>query len=170
MVPGQRELGLVITLAILAHRKKAVDNDMPNGWRSFTVVPPVRLGRLRTPAVADRIRLPTGEGRYPGALRFHDRLQQTAERGRQRVAGEGLAGPDRAKLIRAGQDGAAVTDGVFVETKEFLAGYWIVDVQSAERAYAIVAQASAAPGPGGTRLNMPIEVREVLSGPPPDLL
>lgn len=52
------------------------------------------------------------------------------------------------------------------ETKEFLAGYWIVYVKSLERAYEIAAGASAAPGPGGAPLNMPIEVREVMSAPP----
>ncbi|MFL5350202.1 MAG: YciI family protein [Hyalangium sp.] len=86
------------------------------------------------------------------------------------VAAEGLAGPDQAKRVRAGKDGKPITDGVFPESKEFLAGYWIVDVESPERAYEIAAQASAAPGPGGAPLNMPIEVRQVLSGPPPDLL
>ena len=86
------------------------------------------------------------------------------------VAAEGLAGPDQAKLVRAGQNGKPVTDGVFPETKEFLAGYWIVDVESPERAYAIAAEASAAPGPGGGPLNMGIEVRQVMSGPPKDLL
>lgn len=85
------------------------------------------------------------------------------------VSAEGLAGPDQAKLVRAGQDGAPITDGVFPEAKEFLAGYWIVDVDSPERAYAIAAQASAAPGPGGAPLNMAIEVRQVMSGPPEDL-
>jgi hypothetical protein len=84
------------------------------------------------------------------------------------VGVQGLTGPDRAKLIRAGKDGAPITDGVFPETKEFLAGYWIVDVDSPERAYEIAAAASAAPGPGGTPLNMAIEVREVMSGPPID--
>ena len=82
------------------------------------------------------------------------------------VAAEGLAGPDQAKLVRAGADGKPVTDGVFAEAKEFLAGYWIVDVDSAERAYALAAEASAAPGPGGAPMNMPIEVRQVMSGPP----
>ena len=82
------------------------------------------------------------------------------------VAAEGLSGPDQAKRVRAGKDGRPITDGVFPEAKEFLAGYWIVDVDSAERAYAIAAQASAAPGPGGAPLNMPIEVREVMSAPP----
>ena len=82
------------------------------------------------------------------------------------VSGEGLAGPDQAKRVRAGKDGAPITDGVFPEAKEFLAGYWIVDCDTTERAYEIAARASAAPGPGGKPLNMPIEVREVMSGPP----
>jgi hypothetical protein len=59
-----------------------------------------------------------------------------------------------------------VTDGPFAEAKEFLAGYWIVDVESTEKAYEIAARASAAPGKGGVPLNMPIEVREVMSAPP----
>jgi hypothetical protein len=86
------------------------------------------------------------------------------------VSAEGLAFPDQAKLVRAGKDGMPVTDGVFPEGKEFLAGYWIVDVDTPERAYAIAARASAAPGPGGAPLNMPIEVRPVMSSPPPEML
>jgi hypothetical protein len=86
------------------------------------------------------------------------------------VGAEGLAGPDQAKLVRAGKEGKPVTDGVFPEAKEFLAGYWIVDVETPERAYEIAAEASAAPGPGGEPLNMAIEVRQVMSGPPKDLL
>lgn len=86
------------------------------------------------------------------------------------VAAEGLAFPDQARLVRADKDGTPITDGIFPESKEFLAGYWIVDVDTPERAYAIAAQASAAPGPGGAPLYMPIEVRPVLSGPPPEML
>ena len=86
------------------------------------------------------------------------------------VAADGLSFPDQAKLVRAGKDGEPITDGVFPESKEFLAGYWIVDVDSPERAYRIAAQASAAPGPGGAPLNMPIEVRPVMSGPPPEMM
>jgi hypothetical protein len=82
------------------------------------------------------------------------------------VGAEGLAGPDQAKLVRAGADGAPATDGVFPESKEFLAGFWIVDVDTPARAYAIAAEASSAPGPGGRPLNMAIEVREVMRVPP----
>ena len=82
------------------------------------------------------------------------------------VGAEGLAMPAQAKLVRASKDRRPITDGVFPESKEFLAGYWIVDVDSPDRAYQIAAEASAAPGKGGAPLNMPIEVREVMSAPP----
>ena len=83
------------------------------------------------------------------------------------VAAEGLAPPSAARVVRAGATGAPeVTDGPFAEAKEFLAGYWIVDVESAEQAYAIAARASAAPGRGGKPMNLAIEVREVMSAPP----
>jgi hypothetical protein len=82
------------------------------------------------------------------------------------VVAEGLADPRQAKVVRAGKDGAPITDGVFPEAKEFLAGYWIIEVDKPEQAYAVAARASAAPGPGGAPMNMPIEVREVMSGPP----
>ena len=83
------------------------------------------------------------------------------------VGAEGLAAPGQARIVRAGKNAAPeVTDGPFAEAKEFLAGYWIVDVETPQQAYAIAARASAAPGPGGKPMNMPIEVREVMSGPP----
>ena len=82
------------------------------------------------------------------------------------VSAEGLSWPDQAKIVRAGRDGAPITDGVFPESKEFLIGYWIVDVESPEEAYRIAARASAAPGKGGAPLNMPIEVRQIMAGPP----
>ena len=85
------------------------------------------------------------------------------------VSAEGLASPHEAKLVRAGKGGVPVTDGVFPEAKEFLAGYWIVDVDSPEQAYRIAARASAAPEPGGKPGNMPIEVQQILSGAPKEL-
>lgn len=82
------------------------------------------------------------------------------------VGAEGLAMPAQARIVRAGATAPEVTDGPFAESKEFLAGFWIVQVDTAEQAYAIAARASAAPGKGGKPLNMPIEVREVMSSAP----
>lgn len=96
-------------------------------------------------------------------MSFAQKLQASGEL----VGAEGLAGPEQAKRVRAGKDGQPITDGVFPESKEFLAGFWIVDVESPERAYAIAAEASAAPGVGGAPLQLSIEVRQVMSGPPP---
>jgi hypothetical protein len=103
-------------------------------------------------------------------IAFMQSLNKSLRESGELVSAEGLASPQEAKLVRAGKDGAPVTDGVFPESKEYLAGYWIVDVETTEQAYAIAARASAAPGPGGTIMSMPIEVRQVMSGPPKEYL
>ena len=100
---------------------------------------------------------------------MHNLNKELHKRG-ELVSAEGLAFPDQAKLVRAGKDGQPITDGVFPESKEFLAGFWIIDVDGPERAYAIASRISAAPGPGGTPLNMPIELRPIMSGPPPEMV
>jgi hypothetical protein len=79
---------------------------------------------------------------------------------------EGLTFPNEAKLVRADSSGMPITDGAFPETKEFLAGFWIVDVASPERAYAIAARISMCPGLGGAPMFMPLEVRPIGSPPP----
>lgn len=100
-------------------------------------------------------------------IRFMKRLHEDLQRAGELVSAEGLAPPGQARIVRAGSSGVPeVTDGPFAESKEFLAGYWIVDVETPEQAYAIAARASAAPGPGGTPLNLRIEVRQVMSAPP----
>jgi hypothetical protein len=82
------------------------------------------------------------------------------------VGAEGLAPPGQARIVRATKNNVpAVTDGPYPEAKEFLAGYWIVETETAERAYEIAARASSAPGPGGAPLIIPIEVRQVMSAP-----
>jgi hypothetical protein len=91
--------------------------------------------------------------------------RELVERG-EWVEVQALTPPGEARLVRARTNGEPVTDGPFPETKEFLAGFWVVDVDSPERACEIAAKASAAPGPGGAPLNMPIEVRQVMTGAP----
>jgi hypothetical protein len=97
--------------------------------------------------------------------RFNKELTDAGEL----VGAEGLAAPGEARLVRAGKNGGPpATDGVFPEAKEFLAGFWIIDVDRPERAYEIAGKVSAAPGPGGKALFIPIEVRQVMSAPPTD--
>jgi hypothetical protein len=103
-------------------------------------------------------------------IAFMRRLDEELRHSGELVFAEGLSFPNEAKLVRAGENGLPVTDGVFPESKEFLAGFWIVDVATPERAYQLAAKISAAPGPGGAPLNMPIEVRPVPGGPPPEML
>ncbi|HLV95803.1 MAG TPA: YciI family protein [Candidatus Acidoferrales bacterium] len=94
------------------------------------------------------------------------KLNQDLAASGELVSAEGLSFPDQAKRVKAANDGTPVTDGIFPESKEFLAGYWIVDVATPQRAYTIAARASAAPGRGGVPLNMWIEVRPIMSAPP----
>ena len=85
------------------------------------------------------------------------------------VEANGLTAPSQAKLVRAGANGEPITDGPFAETKEFLVGFWILDVESPERAYELAARVSTAPGPGGKPMNMSIELRPLHEGPLPDV-
>lgn len=82
------------------------------------------------------------------------RINQDLTESKEFVATQGLAEPKDAKVVRGEKNGVPVTDGIFPEAKEFLLGYWIVDVANAERAYAIAGRISAA------SVNMPIEVRQ----------
>ena len=104
---------------------------------------------------------------FQAHIAFMRQLNKELTEAGELVGAEGLAPPGQAKIVRASGNGTpAVTDGPFPEAKEFLAGYWIVEVDRPERAYEIAARASAAPGPGGKPLVIPIEVRQVMSGPP----
>lgn len=90
---------------------------------------------------------------------------ELTERG-EFVDARGLSAPELAKFVVSDGSGAPlVTDGPFPESKELLAGYRIIDVESVERAIEIAANGSEAPGPGGRPIQQQIEVREVM-GPP----
>jgi len=74
-----------------------------------------------------------------------------------------LADPRLARIVRSdGTSAPVVTDGPFPESKEVLAGFQVVDVESEARAIDIAARVSAVPGPGGVRLQQPVEVRQVM--------
>ena len=110
----------------------------------------------------------------PEDIRAHIEFQhvlnsELLERG-ELIDAQGLAGPEQAKLVTSdGTSAPVITDGPFPESKELLAGYRIVDVESAERAIEIAARISAAPGAKGAPIGQAIEVRAVLSAPDPEV-
>lgn len=103
----------------------------------------------------------------PEAIGAHIKFQkdlnaELKERG-EYVDAQGLTTPELAKFVVSdGTSAPVVTDGPFPESKELLAGYRIVDVESTERALEIAARASAAPAHDGAPIQQSIEVREVM--------
>ena len=67
--------------------------------------------------------------------------------------------------VQYGGPGAApvVTDGPFPETKELIAGWFMIDVDSQERAYEVAALVSSAPGKGGEPIHEWLEVRPIMA-------
>lgn len=97
---------------------------------------------------------------------FMDEINHDLKTMGQFVTAEGLVSPDQARLVTANSDGSpSVTDGPFAESKEFIAGFWIIDVKDINEAYKFAARVSSCPGPGGKPLNMPVEVRAVGEAP-----
>jgi len=100
-------------------------------------------------------------------IQFMHDLNRKLKASGEFVDAQGLTGPEQAKLVRARKGGGApITDGPFPESKEFLAGFWILDVADEARAIQIAAMASAAPGPGGVPISIPMELRPI--GVPPE--
>jgi hypothetical protein len=95
-------------------------------------------------------------------VQFMKKLNVDLKASGEFVDAQGLTGPDQAKMVRASGSGApVVTDGPFPEAKEFLAGYWLLECKTPERAVAIAAYISGAPGRAGVPMNFPVEVRPV---------
>ena len=100
---------------------------------------------------------------------FMDQLNSDLKASKQFVFAEGLVSPEEARLVTAKADGTpSVTDGPFAESKEFIAGFWIIEARNADEAYKFAARVSSCPGPGGKPLNMPVEVRRVGEAPKTD--
>lgn len=80
------------------------------------------------------------------------------------VDGQGLTEPALARRVQRTDDRAIVTDGPYAESKEVLAGFWIVDVDSIDRATEIAAHVTTCPGPGDETDGMPVDIRPVDEG------
>jgi hypothetical protein len=95
-------------------------------------------------------------------MAFQNHVSELLERHGEYVDARALA-PQRSFVRYGGPDAAPVTtDGPHPETSDLVAGWWMIDVDSYERAVEIAAYASSAPGPRGEPLCEWIDVREVM--------
>jgi len=92
---------------------------------------------------------------------FAARLEETGEL----VDGQALA-PEGEWVRYDGEGRPPVTDGPFAETKDLIAGWYVIDVDSHERAVELAGELSAAPGAGGKPLHEWLEVRPFFTEPP----
>ncbi|MEU4465190.1 YciI family protein [Streptomyces sp. NPDC024017] len=95
---------------------------------------------------------------YMGAI--NDDLSESGEL----VDGQGLAEPAQTRHVTLGDDGKAViTDGPYSETKELLAGYWVLECESLERVTEIADRVSRCPQPAGAPA-YPVVIRPIMDG------
>ncbi|CAM5392580.1 YciI family protein [Streptomyces coeruleorubidus] len=95
---------------------------------------------------------------YMGAI--NDDLSETGEF----VDGQGLAEPAQTRHVTLGDDGKAViTDGPYSETKELLAGYWVLECESLERVTEIAERVARCPQPAGAA-DYPVVIRPIMDG------
>ena len=92
---------------------------------------------------------------------FADRLRANGEY----VDGQALA-PEGAWVQYGGEGRPPVTDGPFAETKDLIAGWYVIDVDSYDRAIELAGELSAAPGAGGEPIHEWLEVRPFMNEPP----
>jgi len=112
---------------------------------------------------AEFLALPAADVR--SHLAFMKRLDEELLSAGELVSQAGLAPPASAMIVRAGSAGRPlVTRAPSAGPREFLGGYFILDCE-AERAIAVAARVSAAPGRAGAPLDLPVEVRQVMRAP-----
>ncbi|MFC8271426.1 YciI family protein [Streptomyces sp. NPDC057271] len=92
---------------------------------------------------------------------FADRLEKSGE-----YVGEEALAPEGTWVRYDGEGRPPVTDGPFAETKDLIAGWMVIDVDSYDRAVELAGELSAAPGAGGTPIHEWLELRPFLAAPP----
>lgn len=92
-------------------------------------------------------------------IQFMNSVQDDLTASGELVSGLGLADPSQARTVRIQNGLPVATDGPFAESKESLAGYWLVDVESEARAVEIASRVV-------DFLKEPVEVRQCMDEPP----
>jgi hypothetical protein len=102
---------------------------------------------------------------FAAHIEFQREVCRVLQESGEFVDAQGLS-PEGTYVRYGGPDALPVTDGPFPETKELIAGWFVIDVDSEARAHEIAAYASSAPGKGGKPIYEWIEVRPIMSEPP----
>ena len=92
---------------------------------------------------------------------FAARLEATGE-----FVGESALAPEGSWVQYGGEGRPPVTDGPFAETKDLIAGWMVIDVDSHDRAVELAGELSAAPGKDGKPIYEWLELRPFLTEPP----
>ena len=93
---------------------------------------------------------------------FMEAFTEDLTRSGELVENRGLSAPVHTRRIQAGPDGApVVTDGPYAETQEVLAGYWVVECDSFDRATEIAAEFANCPAPEHVRATAVADVRPI---------
>ena len=98
-------------------------------------------------------------------IKFMQDFAAKLERDGEFVDAQALS-PDGVWVRSDADGGTAVVDGPFAETKDLIAGWMVIDVDSYERAVELAGELSAAPGAGGAPIHEWLEVRPFLTEPP----
>ncbi len=99
---------------------------------------------------------------------FQRHIRAVLEESGEYVDAQALT-PARDSVRYGGPDAAPVTtDGPLPETNDLMAGWFMIDVDSHERALEVAAYVSSAPGPGGEPIHEWLELREVMSFSSPE--
>jgi len=93
---------------------------------------------------------------------FMEALNRELNESGELVETRALAAPVHTRRLQTRAGAPVVTDGPFAETTEVLAGYWIVDCESFDRATAIAARLSACPGPPEVAARASADVRPIV--------
>jgi hypothetical protein len=92
-------------------------------------------------------------------IQFMEDIDRELADSGEKVDSVGLVDPTQAKTVRFVQGAPVPTDGPFAEAKESLAGYWVVDVPSEDRALEIASKIVG-------HIEEPVEVRQLADAPP----
>jgi hypothetical protein len=94
---------------------------------------------------------------YSFMTEFNARLVESGEL----VETRGLSAPVHTRRVRLQNDVPVVSDGPYAETQEVLAGYWVVECESFDRATEIAGQLAECPAPESVRAAAFADIRPI---------